>query len=195
MPIAFVFTEPCMSFFLFVIIFTLILCKQADVFDGVIWGQIWVPFHCNCPVFDVIFWSSSSLTLTPAHLTLMSFEKAFFLKCFPEWGPTAPLSSLQFGCSQFHPPLFSFYTFQLNVLWFVFRCGVLWFVYPLMSNMIRETRDTHPPNTHLGPLFLCLRYHQYQHHHRGHCWLHPLPRPHTGCYSLVLQVSVFVACT
>lgn len=34
-PAAFVFTEPCMSFFLFVIIFTLILCRQADVFDGV----------------------------------------------------------------------------------------------------------------------------------------------------------------
>lgn len=34
-PAALVFTEPCMSFFLFVIIFTLILCRQADVFDGV----------------------------------------------------------------------------------------------------------------------------------------------------------------
>lgn len=65
-PAAFVFTEPCMSSFLFFIIFTLILCRQADVFDGVTWGQIWVPFHCICPVFDVISWSSSSLTSTSA---------------------------------------------------------------------------------------------------------------------------------
>lgn len=62
------FTEPCTSFFLFVIFFTLILCRQADVFDGVTWGQIWVPFHCICPVFDVIFCPSSSLTQISAHL-------------------------------------------------------------------------------------------------------------------------------
>ncbi|CAG11898.1 unnamed protein product [Tetraodon nigroviridis] len=30
-------------------------------------------------------------------------------------------------------------------------------------------------------------YHRHQHHHRGHRGLHPLPRPHSGCHSLVLQ--------
>lgn len=41
----------------------------------------------------------------------------------------------------------------------------------------------------LSPVVLCLRYHQYQHHRRGHRRLHSLPRTHPGCYSLVLQVS------
>lgn len=65
-------------------------------------------------------------------------------------------------------------------------------------HMTQETSDTLLINTHAAPhspLLLCLRYHQYQHHRRGHHRVHPLPRPHTGCYSLVLQVSFPTACT
>lgn len=88
-PAAFVFTEPCMSFFLFVIIFTLILCRQADVFDGVTWGQIWVLFSlylsCLWCHFLVLFLSHPHLgQLIP---TITEFkkkkQKKLFLIVFP----------------------------------------------------------------------------------------------------------------
>lgn len=94
---AFVFTEPCTSFFSFVIIFTLILCWQAHVFDGVTWGQILVPLHCVCHVFDVISWSfSPPLTLVSAHhfwliLITVELKDEQYQRL---WEPTAHGSSL-----------------------------------------------------------------------------------------------------
>lgn len=189
-----------MSVFL-LLFFTLILCQQADVFDGVTWGQIWVHFHCICPVFDVHSWF---LFLShPNSITVCSFYYCLIkrvLTFVPEWENAAPLSSLQsqtegwqqFDYPQFCPLLFSFYTFpaKCTVFCVLLQCSVVC-VLPCV-HMIDKTRDA-LINTCTAPrslLFLCLRYHHYQHHHWGHCRLHPLPRPHTGCDSLVLQVSV-----
>lgn len=123
----------------------------------------------------------------------------------PEWETAAPLSCLQsqtegwqqFDYPQFCPLLFSFYTFpaKCTVFCVLLQCSVVC-VLPCV-HMIDKTSDT-LINTCTAPrslLFLCLRYHHYQHHHWGHCRLHPLPRPHTGCDSLVLQVSVSGALT
>lgn len=182
---------------LFVIIFTLILCWQADVFDGVTWGQTWVPFSlylsCLWCHFLVLFLShpnsSSSRSVNSDYYwvftvflngKLLHLSVPFRVKLRGDNSLTV-LSSV--------PPLLSFYTSPVKCTVF---CGLC---IPLCPLWFRK-QETHPINTHTPPLlFLCLRYHQYQHHHWGHCRLHPLPRPHTGCYSLVLQVSASAACT
>lgn len=65
----------------------------------------------------------------------------------------------------------------------------VWFVNSLV--FVCLTSDVRLFNAPPAPLSSsCRRYHRHQHHHRGHRGLHPLPRPHSGCHSLVLQVSV-----
>lgn len=110
--------------------------------------------YLSCPVFDVISWSSSSLTLTSAHLgrlilTIIEVKKICSFKCDPEWEPTAHVSSPQGSAEGWQQlisvssPLFSFYTFPAKCT--VFLCSAAVFCglcIPLCPHVSGNKRHT-----------------------------------------------------
>lgn len=159
-----VFTEPCMSFFSFVLFFTLILCRQADVFDGVDSRSDLSSFSlCTCPVLDVILCPSSSfhpdlssssvgLFKADVDISLLVFSSFFSLEATallaaPPRAILAGWRSLIEFFSSFASPVLPLHFFPLSVVCFPFCHSDLWLMYPPVCAVTREATDPHPINT------------------------------------------------
>lgn len=165
--------------------FSLVLCRQAHGFDRENRGQIWVLFFsflCFCPVFSSMSFFSSFTLVVQFYYYLPKKGTHSSCSTWSHQSRNQRLSIMSF-LSLF--PLDLRLLLLLMTLCFGSTAVVCGQCFPTCPGL-REWDVSHTLSL---SLVLCLRYHQYQHHRRGHRRLHSLPRTHPGCYSLVLQVS------